>query len=311
MSLFGMLTMLQGAQDHGAAAAEGAPPDLQGMLLHHLLDSSELEFQILGRGPVIHLDQLLTIPPIHIGALTIDLSPTKHIVFLFLAAIVCLLVFLPIGRAMKGKYADRAPSGLANAMEAMVVYFRDEVVRRNIGHGADAYTGYILTLFFFILAMNAFGLVPFGATATGNFMVTGALALVTFVVVEVSGMRALGFQGYMRTIFYAPPGLHPVGQAIMLVILTPVEFLGKLTKPFALMIRLFANMLAGHTLVLSLLGMIFMFASAGAVVAGGVAVASIAMVIAIMLLEVFVAFLQAYIFAMLTAVFIGLIRHAH
>ena len=124
-------------------------------------------------------------------------------------------------------------------------------------------------------------------------------------------MRALGFQGYMKTIFYAPPGLNPVGTAIMLVILTPVEFLGKLTKPFALMIRLFANMLAGHTLVLSLLGMIFMFASGGAVIAGGVAAASVTMVIGIMLLEVFVAFLQAYIFAMLTAVFIGLIRHAH
>jgi F-type H+-transporting ATPase subunit a len=124
-------------------------------------------------------------------------------------------------------------------------------------------------------------------------------------------MRTLGFKGYMGTIFYAPHGLNPIGKAIMLVILTPVEFLGKLTKPFALMIRLFANMMAGHTLVLSLLGMIFMFATAGAVVAGFVSVASIGMVTAIMLLEIFVAFLQAYIFAMLTSVFIGLIRHAH
>ena len=159
--------------------------------------------------------------------------------------------------------------------------------------------------------MNLLGLVPFGATATGNFMVTGALALVTFVVTEISGMRALGFSGYMGTIFYAPKGLNPVGTAIMLVILTPVEFLGKLTKPFALMIRLFANMMAGHTLVLSLLGLIFMFASGGAIVAGGVTVASIAMVSGIMILELFVAFLQAYIFAMLTSVFIGLIQHAH
>jgi F-type H+-transporting ATPase subunit a len=211
---------------------------------------------------------------------------------------------------MRDKYTDRAPSGLANAMEALVIYFRDEVVRRNIGHGADAYTGYILTLFFFILFMNLLGLMPFGATATGNFMVTGALALMTFVVVEISGMRTLGFKGYMRTIFYAPPGLPPIGQAALLVILTPVEFLGKLTKPFALMIRLFANMMAGHTLVLSLLGFIFLFAGIGAakwLVAGG----SVLIVIAIMALEVFVAFLQAYIFAMLSAVFIGLIRHAH
>jgi F-type H+-transporting ATPase subunit a len=141
--------------------------------------------------------------------------------------------------------------------------------------------------------------------------VTGALALVTFVVTEISGMRTLGFAGYMGTIFYAPKGLHPVVTAIMLVILTPVEFLGKLTKPFALMIRLFANMMAGHTLVLSLLGLIFMFATGGAIIAGGVTVASIGMVSGMMILEVFVAFLQAYIFAMLTSVFIGLIRHAH
>lgn len=305
MSLLGMLQGgAQAAQDNGGESA----PDLQGMLMHHLLDGNEIEFQLLGRGPVIHLPQW---DPIHIGPLTLDLSPTKHVVFLFLAAILCLVVFIPIGRMMKSKYTDRAPSGFPNAIEALVVYFRDEVVRRNIGHGADAFTGYILTLFFFILFMNLLGLMPFGATPTGNFMVTGALALVTFVVVEVTGMRTLGFAGYMGTIFYAPKGLNPVGTAIMLIILTPVEFLGKLTKPFALMIRLFANMMAGHTLVLSLLGLIFMFASGGAIVAGGVTVASIAMVSGIMLLEVFVAFLQAYIFAMLTSVFIGLIRHAH
>jgi len=305
-----LLATLQGAahaaQEHGVGAESG--PDLQGMLMHHLLDGAELEFQLLGFGPVIHLPHF---DPIHIGLLTLDLSPTKHVVFLLLAALVCLAIFVPIGRAMQHKFSSRAPTGLANAMEAMVLYFRDEVVRRNIGHGADAYTGYILTLFFFILFMNLLGLVPFGATATGNFMVTGALALVTFVVTEISGMRALGFTGYMGTIFYAPKGMNPIGTAIMLVILTPVEFLGKLTKPFALMIRLFANMMAGHTLVLSLLGLIFIFAGGGAIVAGGVTAASILMVTGIMILELFVAFLQAYIFALLTAVFIGQIQHAH
>ena len=196
-----------GANASPVDAAEGAP-DLQGMLMHHLLDGKEIEFEILGRGFVWHLPMW---EPVHVAGLTIDFSPTKHIVFMFLAAILVMAVFLPVARAMQGRYKGRAPGGLANAMEAMVVYFRDEVVRRNIGHGADAYTGYILTLFFFILAMNMMGLVPFGSTPTGNFMVTGALALVTFVVVEASGMRVLGFQGYMRTIFYAPPGLHPVG----------------------------------------------------------------------------------------------------
>ena len=301
------LSLFTALQESAQAHSSEGPPDLQYMLLHHLLDGNELEFEILGRGFVFHLPEF---DPLHVGGLTIDLSPTKHVVFMFLAALICLVIFIPIGRAMRDKYTDRAPSGLANAMEALVIYFRDEVVRRNIGHGADAYTGYILTLFFFILFMNLLGLMPFGATATGNFMVTGALALMTFVVVEISGMRTLGFKGYMRTIFYAPPGLPPIGQAALMVILTPVEFLGKLTKPFALMIRLFANMMAGHTLVLSLLGFIFLFAGIGTakwLVAGG----SVLIVIAIMALEVFVAFLQAFIFAMLSAVFIGLIRHAH
>jgi F-type H+-transporting ATPase subunit a len=308
MKLLSVFSMLQG----GGAAAQGAEaagetPDVAGMLMHHLLDSSEIEFEILGRGFIWHLPHW---EPIHFLGLTIDLSPTKHVVFIVLAALLCMVVFIPIAMATRKKYTDKAPSGLANAMEALIIYFRDEVVRRNIGHGADAYTGYILTLFFFILLMNLLGLVPFGATATGNFMVTGALALLTLMLVEISGMRALGFNGYMKTIFYVPHGLHPAMAAIMLVILTPVELMGKLAKPFALMVRLFANMMAGHTLVLSLLGMIFLFATIGPA-RHAIAGASIAMVLAISLLEVFVALLQAYIFAMLTAVFVGLIRHAH
>ena len=307
MSLLRIFSAVQGG---GAATQSGggnATPDLGGMLMHHLSDGKTLEFEILGRG------WTLTLPdwePLHIGSLTLDLSPTKHVVFVVVAAVLLVLVFIPIGRAMTDRYTDSAPKGLANAMEALVVYFRDEVVRRNIGHGGDAYTPYILTIFFFILAMNMVGLIPFGATPTGNLSVTGALALVTFFVVEISGMRALGFKGYMGTIFYAPPGLPKAGQAVLMLILTPVEFMGKLTKPFALMIRLFANMTAGHTLVLSLIGMIFMFAhlTIGKFLIAG---ASMSMVLGVMVLEVFVAFLQAYIFAMLSAVFIGLIRHAH
>jgi F-type H+-transporting ATPase subunit a len=300
------LRIFQGGGAQGAAEA-GEAPDIAGMLMHHLLDGSEIEFEILGRGFVIHLPHW---EPIHVFGLTIDLSPTKHVVFILVAALLCLAVFLPVAGAIRKKYTDNAPSGLANAMEALIVYFRDEIVRRNIGHGADAYTGYILSLFFFILFMNLLGLVPFGATATGNFFVTGALALVTLVVVEISGMRALGFKGYMGTIFFIPAGLSPPMKVLMLIILTPVELMGKIAKPFALMVRLFANMMAGHTLVLSLLGMIFLFAAVGPA-RHAIAGASLAMVWAIMLLEVFVALLQAYIFAMLTAVFIGLIRHAH
>ena len=309
-----LLRVLQEGGEHGAEvaqhgaeavqhAAEGGSPDIGGMLMHHLVDARELELP----WGVVHLPHW---EPFHIAGLTIDLSPTKHVVFLCVAAVVVSLLFIGVARAIQGKYRDQAPSGLANAMEAMILYFRDEIVRRNIGHGADAFTPFILTLFFFILTMNLLGLLPWGATATGNLSVTFALAVVSLVVIEVSGFLALGPTGYAKTIFYAPKGMGPVGSALMLVIMTPVELIGKIAKPFALMIRLFANMTAGHTVILSLIGLIFVFGTV-AVANWGVAVGSVGMSVAMMLLEIFVAFLQAYIFAMLTSVFIGLIRHAH
>lgn len=317
-----MTTLLRVFQEHGSAAVEGATeavqhgveqaaehgaaeavPDIGGMLMHHLADTQEIELP----WGVIHLPHW---EPLHIAGLTIDLSPTKHVVFMAIAALLVAILFITIARAITGKYQGKAPGGLANAMEAMIVYFRDEIVRRNIGHGADGFTPYILTLFFFILTMNLLGLVPWGASPTGNIMVTGALAIISLIVIEVSGFFALGPGGYAKTIFFAPKGMGPMGTAIMLVIMTPVELVGKLAKPFALMIRLFANMTAGHTVILSLIGLIFVFGNLAGIrwgVAGGV----VGMSLAMMLLEIFVAFLQAYIFAMLTSVFIGLIRHAH
>ncbi len=313
------LRVLQEAGQHGVEAVEHAPeavqqgveqaagsgaPDIGGMLMHHLADAPEIELP----WGVWHLPQWGDIG--HFLGFPVNLSPTKHVVFMALAAIIVCVLFLTMARAVKGKYAGRAPSGMANALEAMIVYFRDEIVRRNIGHGADGYTPFILTLFFFILAMNLLGLVPWGASPTGNIMVTGALALVSLVAIEVSGFVALGPAGYAKTIFFAPKGMGPVGTGIMLMIMTPVELVGKLAKPFALMIRLFANMTAGHTVILSLMGLIFVFGNLS-VVRWGVAVGSVGMSVAMMMLEIFVAFLQAYIFAMLTSVFIGLIRHAH
>ncbi len=300
-----LLSFLQETGAHGAptGAVERELPDIGGMLMHEIADGRE----VILPGFSFELPRW---DPIHLGPLTIDLSPTKHVVFLLLAAVLCAVVFIGMARIVRRRYTSRAPQGFTNALEAMVLYFRDEVARRNIGHGADAYTPYILTLFFFILTMNLLGLVPWGATATSNLSVTAALAFLTFVVVEVSGFLTLGPKGYARTIFYAPPGMHPAAQALMLVIMVPVEFLGKLAKPFALAIRLFANMIAGHTVILSLLGLIFVFGNL-ALGRWGVAGGAVLMAVSLMLLEIFVAFLQAYIFAMLTSVFIGLIRHAH
>ena len=298
------MTTARMLQEHAPAAEAGGGVDLGSMIMHHLVDAHEIELP----WGVLHLPTGWNVSLGPLGV--VDFAPTKHVVLMILAALLCVLLFVPLAIAARRRDEGQAPRGLGGAMEAMVLYFRDEVVRRNIGHGADAYAPYILTLFFFILFMNLLGLVPWGGSATGNLSVTAALAGLSFILIEISGMRALGFKGYMGTIFYAPQGMHPAGRAIMLVIMTPVEFMGKFTKPFALAIRLFANMTAGHTLILALGGLIFVFMNA-VVVMGGVAVASTLMGTAIMILEVFVAFLQAFIFAMLTAVFVGLIRHAH
>ena len=267
---------------------------------HHIGDAREIEFA----GGHWSLEGL-AFEPIQLGSIVVDLSPTRHLLVMIFVAVLLPLIFIPVARALRSSEVGQAPRGFSNAMESLIIYFRDEVVRTNIGHGADAYTPFILTLFFFILGMNLIGLTPLGITPTTNLSVTAALAVISFIVVEISGLRALGLAGYAKTIFYLPAGLPVFMRPIMLAILTPVELLGKLTKPFALAVRLLANMIAGHTLILAIMGMIFVLQSyfMGA--------ASVAMASVLMLLELFVAFLQAYIFAMLTSVFIGLIRHAH
>ena len=279
-----------------ALTMEGLPE----WISHHIEDAREVEFA----GGHWSLEAL-SVDPIQLGSITIDLSPTRQLLVMLFVAVLLPLIFVPVARAVRSKGVDQAPRGFTNAMESLILYFRDEVVRTNIGHGADAYTPFILTLFFFILGMNLIGLTPLGITPTANLSVTAALAVISFIVTEVSGFRALGPAGYARTIFYLPSGLPTLMKPLMLAILTPVEFLGKLTKPFALAVRLLANMTAGHTLILAIMGMIFVLQSylMGA--------ASVAMASVLMILELFVAFLQAYIFAMLTSVFIGLIRHAH
>lgn len=299
-------TTVQEAAGHGAEAAEHGSEgfDLGETIMHHLVDAPEIELP----WGAVHLPSGWYV---NLGPLgTVDLAPTKHVVLLLLAAVLVFAVFMAVAGVVRRRSVEDAPKGFANAMEAMVLYFRDEVVRPNIGHGADAYTPYILTLFFFILTMNLLGLVPWGGSATGNISVTAALAICTFVLVEVAGMRALGFKGYMGTIFFVPHGMSPAMKVMMLVIMTPVELLGKLTKPFALAIRLFANMTAGHTLIFALGGLGFVF-MASPVAWAGVTVGTTLMATGIMILEVFVALLQAYIFAMLTSVFVGLIKHAH
>ena len=287
------------AQDAVAPASQAEASENQIDIVHHIGNAHEIEVPF----GVIHLPRW---EPIHIGGLAIDLSPTKHLVFMLGSAILVALVFLFTARSVARAQAQGKPAkGFAGSMEAMALYIRQEVVLPNVGHHGEGFAPYLLTLFFFILVMNILGLLPWGATATGNIAVTAALALMAFITIEVAGMRALGLKGYLSTIFYLPPGLPGPLKPIMLVIMTPVEIIGKLSKPFALAVRLFANMTAGHVLVLALIGLTFLFQSylvgaAAAVLATG-----------IMLLELFVAFLQAFVFTLLTSVFIGLMRAEH
>jgi F-type H+-transporting ATPase subunit a len=302
------------AQEHrGTAdvARQVVAPETQGEashnqidIVHHIGNSHEVETPF----GVWHLPRWR---PIQIGGFSLDLSPTKHLVYLVLAAVLVTLVFVLSARAIAGAQARGRPStGFSGAMEAAALYIRQEVILPNVGHHGEGYVPYLLTVFFFILAMNLLGLLPWGATATGNIAVTAALAVIAFVVVEVTGMLSLGPKGYMKTIFYLPSGL-PGGiggsilKVVLLAVMTPIELIGKLAKPFALAVRLFANMTSGHVLVLALIGLTFLFQSYT------VGIGASLLATGVMLLELFVAFLQAYVFTLLTAVFIGLMRAEH
>ncbi|MEX0935277.1 MAG: F0F1 ATP synthase subunit A [Gemmatimonadota bacterium] len=290
----------------GAADAHGAAEesfDLGEMLIGKVTDHDYVEIGSY------HL-YLPHWDPIQIGGLTLDFSPSKMVVFMALAGLLTMITFGLVGRTFRKMQAGEAPTGFGNAVEATVVFFRDQVVRANIGSDGDRFTPFILTLFFFILYMNLLGLVPFGVSASASLSVTAALAFLAFLWTEMAGFRELGPAGYARTIFYAPEGMHPAGRAVMLVIMTPIEAMGKIAKPFALAVRLFANMTAGKVLILALIGLIFVFADL-TLGRWGIAGGAVGMAAAITLLKVFIALLQAFIFAMLTAVFIGLIRHAH
>jgi F-type H+-transporting ATPase subunit a len=276
-------------------------PDIGEMILHDTSDSYtwELPFGLELRLPS---DWYL---------FGINVSPTKHVVFLTLAAVLVLLTLWMAGRSLeRSRKAGRAPGGFGGAIEAIVLFVRNDIAIANIGHGGAKFAPYVTTLFFFVLYANLLGLVPWGAAATGNLAVTGALALTAFMTIEISGMAALGAKGYMKTIVVVPEGMRGIGAVIMAIIMTPVEIIGKFVKPFALCLRLFANMTAGHFVILSLLGLIFLFGSA-AYVKWLVAGFSVSFVLFMMVLELFIAFLQAYIFSLLTSVFIGLMQHEH
>jgi len=218
-----------------------------------------------------------------------SLSVSKHVLMMWIAATLLFMIFLPVARAVR---AGRRNT-IVNLVEAFVLFIRDEMILPNTGERGRPYVPYFLSVFFFILFMNLLGMVPFGATATGNIAVTAALALSTLGLINVAGIRERGFGRYIQGL--VPPGMP----AWLLPLLYPIEILGLLTKSFALCIRLFANMIAGHIVILAFLALIFIFKTVW------IAPVSIAAALGISLLELFVSFLQAYIFTLLSAIFVG------
>ena len=269
----------------------------------HITDSHAIDLPCWNHATLVCEYELPRWKPIVIGGVAIDMSPTKHVVMLVVAAFLCCLVLITAARAhVRHTHAIGRPKGFAAGIEAMVLYIRQEVAIPNLGHHGEKYAPFILALFFFIMFANLLGLIPYGSTATGNISVTATLAIITFIVVEIAGMRALG-RGYFSTIFYWNKDLPLYMRVPLFIIMTPIEIIGKFTKPFALTIRLFANMTAGHIVVLALIGLIFVFHNPVSIAPG-------IMAVLIMILELFVALLQAFIFSLLAAVFIGQIREA-
>lgn len=231
----------------------------------------------------------------------IPLDITKHVINMWIAAGILLIV---VGLATRKRAL--IPKGGYNMLETFVLFIRDEISVKNIGHHAAEYTPYLCSAFFFILFMNLEGLLPFPAwhgfpgisTATGNVNVTVVLALFTFVLTQIAGMRAQGVFGYWAHL--VPSGVPKALWPLMFVI----EFFGLFTKPFALTVRLFANMVAGHIVIFFLIALTLF-------ISVYVAPVSVAFALGIFLLELFVALVQAYVFTILSALFIGMTQHAH
>ncbi len=276
-----------------ASAAHGGEAEAETpgvVIMHHVMDSHEFAFEPFGAIELPKMSIPASVP--FLGGL--DISITKRVVMLWIVAVALVLVFTIVGSRYKVMGSRKAPSGIANTMEALVQFIRLDVSKANIGHGFEKHTPFLLTVFMFILFCNLFGLIPYGSTATGDINVTLTLAVFTFFVIQIASVKAHGIVGFLK---HLTVGTHWA----LWIIMVPIEIIGLFTKPFALTVRLFANMTAGHIVILSLIFISFIMKSYVAA-----AVVSVPFATFIYLLEIFVAFLQAFIFTMLTSLFIGL-----
>ena len=272
--------------------ASGTQPDIIG----HIMDSNVLELPFINftdsHTIVADTLSLPTIPSFNVAGVEIDMSITKHVAIMWVASILLIAMMLKAFRKPKD-----VPSGLANFFEAIVLFLRDEVVIPIMGEHGKKYLPFLLTIFFFILFCNLLGLIPYSATATGNISVTAGLAICSFLVMLGAGIANNGFFGYFKSLI--PSGVPPA----LLIILIPVELISLFVKPFALCVRLFANMTGGHVAILVFLGLIIIMQNEW------IAIGAIPFAAAIYLLEIFVGFVQAFVFTLLSTVFIGMAAH--
>jgi len=286
---FFSLAVFSFAQSHDNHQSDNIEDEGQLDIISKVVDHDYVDFYFFGK---LYMPKF---PPVHLGSVEIDFSPTKSLFMMFVSSIIITLILFFAARSNK---KNKVPKGLGNLIEVFIVFIRDEIVIPNMGKEGVKHLPLFLTLFFFILTCNLIGLVPFMAQPTKNISVTTALALVTFLTTQGVGIKKNGFFGYVKNLI--PPGVPLFVAPIMAV----VEFIGLFTKPFALLMRLFANITAGSIIILSLIGLIFMMSWAGVAIA-------VPFALFINLLEIFIAFLQAYIFTMLSVLFISMAAHPH
>ncbi len=253
-------------------------------IIGKVVDHDYVDFYFLGK---LYLPKF---EPIHVGSIEIDLSPTKSLFMMILSS---LLLIIVLRRAASINTKNRVPKGIGNFIETIIIFIRDDIVLPNMGKNGLKMLPFILTIFFFILFANLIGLFPFMVQPTKNINVTTGLALITFFTTQIYGMKKNGVIGYFKGLI--PPGIPTFVLPIMII----VEFIGLFTKPFALLIRLFANITAGSIVILSLIGLIFIMSYAGIIIA-------VPFTIFIYCLEIFVAVVQAYIFTILSVLFINM-----
>ena len=265
-----------------------ADADGQVDVIGHILDHHSLEVPFINAHHVF--DGHIELP--HFEIFGIDMSITRHVVMMWIASALLVLTMVSCFRR-----PSLVPTGLANFLETIIVFLRDEVIMPVMGPSGKTYMPFLLTIFFFILYCNMLGMVPYTATATGNISVTAALALISFTVTQGAGMVNNGFFGHWKNL--VPSGLP----APLLIILIPIEIISYLSRPISLSVRLFANMMAGHTLMKVFGGFVVQMKWFG--------ILPLTFLVALTGLEMLIAFLQAYVFAILTCLYINDALHMH